>query len=58
MARDRLAEAGIYAALNDYFSVRPKVEPEQAKEDMLRLREHIDMMLEKIDAMMEVMDKQ
>jgi hypothetical protein len=51
MEKDRLAEAGIYAALNNYYAAKPKVEPEQAKEDMLRLRQHIDIMLEKIDAM-------
>jgi hypothetical protein len=50
-----LAQAGVYAALNNYFGVRPKVEPEQAKEDMLRLRWHIDTMIEKIDAMLEIM---
>ncbi len=52
--RDRLEEAGIYAALNKYYGTRPKVEPEQAKQDMLRLRSHIDMMLEKIEAMQSI----
>jgi hypothetical protein len=49
--KDRLAEAGIYAALNNYFGVRPKVEVELAKKDMLRLRQLIDIMLEKIEVM-------
>ena len=33
------------------ITMRQAVEPEQAKEDMQRLRAHIDIMLEKIDAM-------
>ena len=52
---DRLEEAGIYAALNAYYGTRPKVEPEQAKQDMLRLRSHIDIMLEKIEAMQSIL---